>query len=373
MRVSIVTWDGGGNEPPALGLAEALSNVGHRVLILGYETQRERIGARDLTFASLARASEEFRAWPSRRTDPALVMASDAQCADVDELLRKKPPDVVVIDCLLFGALAAAQRSSIPAVTLIHSPPGCILPRGGLLDAVLSEAVAALRQRTGLPAVPTLQDAWVGKRVATTIPEMDPQPVRNAVYVGPVAPRPRGTMWRSPWPPSERRPLVVASFTTWGGWDQRSRIARTLEALADAPVRLLITTGRDDVSAVRIPPNATVAPFVPHHEVLPSAALVVTHGGHGTVMSALAAGLPVLCIPNALSDQPAIAGRLVDLGAGLALDGDTATAAEIRDAAATLLSDPSYASAARRLQGSVASSPGVSGAAEAVISAGARL
>jgi UDP:flavonoid glycosyltransferase YjiC (YdhE family) len=77
--------------------------------------------------------------------------------------------------------------------------------------------------------------------------------------------------------------------------------------------------------------------------------VVVTHGGHGTVTAALACGVPLVCLPNRTSDQPALAAQLAALGAGVALDGDATTPEDIRAAVATVLSDASYATAARRL------------------------
>jgi UDP:flavonoid glycosyltransferase YjiC (YdhE family) len=65
----------------------------------------------------------------------------------------------------------------------------------------------------------------------------------------------------------------------------------------------------------------------------------------------------MLCLPTA--DQPALATQVQALGAGLALDGDTATPSEIKAAADQLLADPSYAANARRLAAVIFNSPGV--------------
>ena len=38
-RFAFVTWDGGGNVPPAVGIAQELVLRGHEVVFLGYEVQ----------------------------------------------------------------------------------------------------------------------------------------------------------------------------------------------------------------------------------------------------------------------------------------------------------------------------------------------
>jgi UDP:flavonoid glycosyltransferase YjiC (YdhE family) len=77
------------------------------------------------------------------------------------------------------------------------------------------------------------------------------------------------------------------------------------------------------------------------------AALVVTHGGHGTLIRAVAQGLPSLVIPHG-RDQNDNALRVTERGAGLSLP-PAATAAEIAEAARRLLSEPGFKAAAQRL------------------------
>jgi UDP:flavonoid glycosyltransferase YjiC (YdhE family) len=117
-----------------------------------------------------------------------------------------------------------------------------------------------------------------------------------------------------------------------------------------------------------IPGNAAIRRSVPHVQVLRSAALTITHGGHGTVSASLAAGVPLIVLPNAAADQPFLAARVHALGAGIALDGN-APAADIRAATATILDDQSYRVAAASLKSAIDASPGVSVAASVALSA----
>jgi UDP:flavonoid glycosyltransferase YjiC (YdhE family) len=96
--------------------------------------------------------------------------------------------------------------------------------------------------------------------------------------------------------------------------------------------------------------------YVPHIDVMPFVSVTVTHAGHGTVAMALSHAVPIVALPNPVADQPALATQVARLGAGLALDGERAQPVAIASAIATILDDPSYHLAARRLADVIRSS-----------------
>src|SRR5258705_4176655 len=99
-------------------------------------------------------------------------------------------------------------------------------------------------------------------------------------------------------------------------WEART-LQRAAEALGQLPVRGLVTTGPAvNPAAIRAPANVSVRRWVRHADVLPYCSAVLTHGGHGTVMKALAAGVPLVVAPLG-RDQPDNAARGVHAGAGL--------------------------------------------------------
>src|SRR5690606_3557947 len=82
-------------------------------------------------------------------------------------------------------------------------------------------------------------------------------------------------------------------------------------------VQGLVTTGHAvDPDQIRAPSGVQVVRSAPHRSVLAHADVLVTHGGHGTLMKGLAAGVPIVCIPIG-RDQPDNAARLVYRGAGV--------------------------------------------------------
>ena len=88
-----------------------------------------------------------------------------------------------------------------------------------------------------------------------------------------------------------------------------------LAALADKPVRVVLTVGPDhEPEEVSVhPANAHVEQVVPHSAVLKRGVLLVSHAGHGSVMKALWEGKPMVLVPWG-RDQPGVAARAHALG-----------------------------------------------------------
>jgi MGT family glycosyltransferase len=369
-RFAFVTWDGGGNAQPAIGLAQELTMRGHDVVFAGYETQRRRFEAQRFPFHTLRRSGALDIYYPRRPAERipfiANVWACPAHLDDVPDALQQTSADVLIVDFMLQGALAAARCLPIPVAVLAHSSvAGLIPPPETSLGARLLAATNRVREHAGLSALTRLNDGWAGlPTLVTTIPELDPAAAEADAlvrYVGPIFERFPAVDWDSPWKAGDERPLVLVSFTTTGLWDQRGRIRNTLDALRDEPVRVLVTAA-DAGNIGIIPTNAAIRPFTPHAAVLPATAVTVTHAGHGTVSASLAHGVPIVALPNSSADQPFLAARLQELGAGLALDGESAPEA-IRLAVQAVLTQPSYTAAAKTLAAAIHAAPGVSGAA----------
>lgn len=124
-RILFVTWDGGGNLPPALGIAAELHARGEQVRFLGHEQQRQAIEGAGLRFEPYQHA----RPWSS--TAPAAEMpGADAIFSmftdrgpgqDLLASTSRNPADLVVIDCMLLGALHAADQAGLRRAVLVHT------------------------------------------------------------------------------------------------------------------------------------------------------------------------------------------------------------------------------------------------------------
>src|SRR4029077_3986390 len=136
-------------------------------------------------------------------------------------------------------------------------------------------------------------------------------------------------------------PWVLLSLSTTTQRGQRETLQAVLDGLATMPVRVLVTSGSSmAASELEIPANAVVSGFVPHELVLPHMSAVVTHAGMSTVALALAAGVPMVCVPQG-RDQGGNAERVAAIGAGV-----VASAGDVGDAVRALLADCSYRAAA---------------------------
>lgn len=366
-HILFVTWPGGGNQAPAIGLAQELQQRGHSVTFAGYEVQRERFEASGFPFIPLGRSAAAYRPDGELETLLTTVFASADHLHDVPEAVSRTGCECLVVDCVQFGALAAAEDAGLPAAVLVHTAPGLIAARDTRMDTLLRAPVNAMRVDAGKPPISTLWDAWEGfLTLCSTVVELDPlatQVPSFCEYVGPIFEHPPAASWHYPWAGDDPRPLVLVSFSTLWHWDQTSRIQQTLVALAERPYRVLVTTGSVDPNIFGAFDNAVLVPYVPHAEVISRVALCVTHAGHGTVTAALDAGVPLVCLPNQGADQMPLSAHIEALGAGHALDGEACTPAEIAAAVERLLTEPSYAIAARRLGQIIAGSPGATNAA----------
>ncbi len=116
-----------------------------------------------------------------------------------------------------------------------------------------------------------------------------------------------------------RRPLIYVSLGTL--FNERPGFFRDcLEAFAGREEAVLLSIGdRLDPAALgALPANAILRRSVPQLAVLERARLFVTHAGMNSASEALWFGVPTLMHPQT-ADQPVVAARLAQLGAGRVL------------------------------------------------------
>ena len=176
--------------------------------------------------------------------------------------------------------------------------------------------------------------------------------------------------WAEPWiPPAGSDPLVLVG-TSSTFQDQVPVLRRIANALGRLPVRAVITAGPAlDLDGFEAPANIQVVASAPHSEVLRHAAAAITHGGHGTVAKALAAGVPLVVMPMG-RDQRDNAARVVAHGAGIRLK-PTAPETAIAQAVERVLGEPSFRHAAGRVGDAIRLGAGPTVAVEAIEAAAA--
>jgi MGT family glycosyltransferase len=392
------TADLGGNVSPVMPIVGKLIDRGHRVRVMSDLTNRpdaEAVGASFVGWSTapnkVVRAREtELPDW-NVSPDEGLRMVAQflggtalAYAQNTIAELERAPADLVVCFDMLLGSMlgceAHAQTLALLGTMISFFPLPGIPPFGsGLgpagndeeravharrrqeIEAIFDSGLPALndaRGRFGLAPLTHLADQWDAAAIhwLGTASAFDFQGavLRPSMrYAGPLLGDPvwSGT-WRSPWKDGDTRPLILVGFST-SFQNHAGVLQRVIDAATDLPVRLLVTLG-GAIEPHEVTPaaNSVVVPSAPHVEIMREAALVVTHGGHGTVMTALMHKLPMLVIPHG-RDQADNAARVTERGAGLSLE-RTATIEDIRAALERLLGEPSFGAAARRLGEAIA-------------------
>jgi len=341
--ILFVTWDGGGNVPPALGIASRLQHGGATVRFLGHEQQRAVIEGAGFAFAPFRHASP----WSAVDQEPGLpayvaMFTDPGPGQDLRDEQERDAVDLVVIDCLLFGALDAADRAGIPYLVLVHTFYEFVAH--GIGPGPIGQAATA----NGMSP----ERVWGNARAVIVAAEEQLDPAAqgelpaNVRYTGPAWQQ--ETILPSVHTTGDATPRILVSLSTiyWDG--QLAAFQRILDAIATLDVHAVVTTGPAiDPGLLTVPANAEVHRFLPHAEVMPTVSAVVGHAGHSTTMLALAHGLPLVMIPMFdLVDQPMIAHVVDAAGAGIALS-LTASTEEIRVAISHILGEEYRVAAAR--------------------------
>ena len=162
-----------------------------------------------------------------------------------------------------------------------------------------------------------------------------------------------------PWPLGRPgTPCVYFTLGTEFNVESGDLFARVLAGLRDLPANVVVTVGGeiepDELGPQ--PANVYVTRYIPQPLVLPHCSAVVSHGGSGSVLGALAHGLPQVLLAMG-ADQPLNAARCEALGVGLSLDPVRATPETVREAVIAVLSVPAYRAAAERLREEIESLP----------------
>jgi UDP:flavonoid glycosyltransferase YjiC (YdhE family) len=139
---------------------------------------------------------------------------------------------------------------------------------------------------------------------------------KHVRYVGPILDDPQwAEPWHAPWPDGNHDPLVLVGLSSTFQ-DQAPVLRSVVKALAGLRVRALITLGEMlPEGEVLSTGSVVVVRSAPHGEILRQASLLITHCGHGTTLKALAAGVPIVCMPMG-RDQNDTAARVVHASAG---------------------------------------------------------
>ncbi len=315
-----------------------------------------RTSVTPLVPVDLGREEQVLRDGFARRT-------ATLRAKSIFDLAIETRPDALVCDEVDFGAMLAAEQLDLPHATV------SVLAAGSFARAdVLAEPLNEVRALVGLGPDP---DLGMLSRHLVLVP--CPPSFRDPAFPLPSTAhsiRP-GVLERSDRfdesPAWARRvgdrPVVYATLGTDFNMESGDLFPRVLAGLADRPVDVIATVGRqlDPASLGATPSNVHVERFIPQETLLPRADLVVSHGGSGTVVGALSFGVPSVLLPMG-ADQTHNADRCGQLGVAVVLDPLVAAPSTIGDVVESVLDDSGYRRRAARFAHEAARLPDSSSA-----------
>jgi UDP:flavonoid glycosyltransferase YjiC (YdhE family) len=370
--VLIVSWGGGGNLPPLLAAGKLLAARDHRVSVLASAATRQPALDADFDVVSYRRGPEPKMdtAFEQQAAQLMATAAGPEIALDVRDVVMQLRPELMIVDCMLPAGIAAGESTGTPTVSLVHFPYG--LARTQMLrgaGAWTTDRAQLNNTRSGLGLEPATDDlaAWESADlILVTVPtwfDLATDYPANVVHAGPLG------VNRAPQEGSTPagRPLVLLSFSTTVMEGQEALIQRVCDAIDGQAVDAILTLGPAvSAEAIRTPRNIETSPYADHDQLLPRCKAVVTHGGLGTTLRALAHGKALLLLPLG-RDQQFNAGRVVELGAGIRLPIE-ASPAEIASALVELLAQPQYSDAATDAATAIAADEPDETATEALLS-----
>jgi len=364
MRFLFVGLDYGGTWKPTLGLAGMLVDRGHSVVVLGSPAMRERCESKGCDFIALPAELDEEPGTAIEDDDWARyveIVCGPIIAEALGPAAASAASDVLVIDCLLYGALSAAELLDLPVAMIVHFLAyESLHDDPEFWDEDQVAAVNPTRAKLGLPPLPASGGAlqlWSTPEVAFSLPpeEWTTTPLPdNVVIVGPIANEPaRDGIWDFPWATDDPRPMIVISLSSTY-MHQESALERLAQAADPQDANVVLSlAGALPASAIQLPDGIVVRDWINFETVLPHAALFATHGGQASVSEGLVHGVPMLILPLG-RDQSRVGKHLAEYGAGILLDEDASTAA-IRETMETILADPGFRSRSDQLGASIRS------------------
>lgn len=381
MRVLASTTANDGHFGPIAPFARACLEAGHEVLVASPASYAPTVtahGFRHSPFPDVPlRVSRPiFARLPDLGFDEANLvvlkeifagLGVDYALPALIPLIEEWRPDVVLRELAEFGSLAASVRAGVPHIQVAAGMSETTTWAVGHTH----DEVGELAQSAGVDP-DDLRSALQREPLLTVVPE-------SLDLVPGSGPPHRGATWRhsnpaltataGPLPSDWGDPADPLVYWTFGSVLGRIShfgdvFPRFLAELADLPIRILLTVGRDfDLTALgTVPPNTRVEPWWPQADILARADLMIGHGGFGTTMGAVAAGVPQIVVPMFTSDQVINAAHVAARGSGVRVDGGPDAARATAGAVDRVLADARVRAAALELADEATAMPAMAAA-----------
>jgi rhamnosyltransferase subunit B len=383
LKILLPTIGSAGDVHPFIALGLALQARGHRVTIFTNPHFQDRIEKLNLGFQPVGTRAQ-FHAgvadpdlWHPRKGFGVVAHRFILPAIEPVFHLIEKHADadtVVAASGISFGARLAQEKLGVPTAT-VHLQPIVIrslVEQGmfgnfhisasqplwfkraffrfvdwALVDRILKRPLNGVRATLGLPVVDRVMHRWIHSPQLVigffpgwfAAPQSDWPP--NAHLVG--FPLWDGGGGNVPVPPeaeaflSAGEPPVVFTPGSVAATMHRY-FEESVEAARRLGLRAMLVTNHPEQLPRELPPGVQAFGYLPFSEILPRAAMLVYHGGIGTLAQTVKAGLPHLVVPNA-HDQFDNAWRIEQLGLGRKIPQTRFRAPRVAEAIREILAD----------------------------------
>ena len=379
MRFLFTSIRGQGHTRPLLPFAKALQALGHEAAIASPEDTRAITDKAGIELFAVDRMTDaDIKAhWKARgpvegeemvRVAIAEMFAGKTARAAMPKLeahIRDWKPDMILRDSAEFGAFPLAEKYGVPhaRIAVHNNEMEAVILRHAeeAVDLLLADHDLPAQNGAGLWAEPAFTAFPAGfDGDAKHGPDNPPFRVNLSS---------RGTAAPSDWTPKTDRPLVYMTFGTVAGGELfpfREVYAMAVVAAGGLDAEVLLTTGPNIDPEVLgpVPANVDIQSFVPQDAVLRHSRVVMHHGGSGTLLGALEAGVPMVVVPL-FADQPNNAARAEAAGLGLAVTDRSAE--NMRNAVERVIADNGMKRRAREVASEMAEMPGIEAAVERIL------
>jgi UDP:flavonoid glycosyltransferase YjiC (YdhE family) len=362
MRVLFTSTGGDGHVLPLLPLAGAFAARGDDVTFATPSSHRQRIEGLGLGFEPAGPTIEELKPEldihraqladvPVRDRRPFAFTGRFAEIeaprrlADLHRIVAGTQPDVVIHESAdLAAPIAAAARG----VATVNHAFGLPIPEAALRRA--ADAIAPFWRDAGLEP-DELGGAYCGSYVQVFPPSLQtevlPQTPSRTYVLRPAEAAPTHAGDRE-------RPFVYATLGTSFNEPRLFRVLLDAFETVDCDVVVTIGRNRDPRELEPIPANVSVERYIPQVELLPKCDAVVAHAGSGSVLAALAHGLPLVLLPQG-ADQFDNAATCSEHGVAETILPADLTGDRVGEALRRVLGDPAYTTAAASIAEEIAS------------------
>jgi MGT family glycosyltransferase len=419
-RFLFTAWQFPGHVFPLIAKAHALRALGHECAFYtggaNVATVREE-GFECFTFQHVdeARIDRLMRERPAEPWRPSniprlallmrrwLLETLSDQVKDLDAIVASWQPDVIGADLALFAPILVLAEKHRRPVAVCSSilyyplpgpgvpPMGPGLPRASpsalasgvvrlgsrLTGSVARRHANRVRAENGLGPISMSPQDYTAEMPLYLIPsvrELDYERrdmPSHVHYIGPCLFNNPRTQAPTPWLSELRRDVPWVHVSEGTTHVHKPLVLQAaLAGLAGLPLQVVATTGGTrtvaELGLSALPENIRLEKWVAHSDLLPHTDVVVTTGGAGTIMAALAAGVPLVLVPTEW-DKPESAQRVVEAGVGVRLAPRDCTPENLRTCVETVLRVQSYRANARRMAGIIAGYGGARRGAELLV------